>query len=93
MDIKATIDNSKMSWLQYTTVFICFLMNMLDGMDVLIISYTAPSIAEEWMVGNDPRFDFHRPENRYRRPKKYDPLRSNADGHNDFPDLIRQFSL
>jgi MFS transporter, AAHS family, 4-hydroxybenzoate transporter len=33
-----------------TTIFVCFLMNMLDGMDVMVISYTAPSLAKEWDV-------------------------------------------
>jgi len=41
---------SKMSALQYTTIFICFMLNMLDGMDVLVISYSASSIAEEWSI-------------------------------------------
>ena len=35
---------------QFTTILICFLMNMLDGMDVMVISYTAPSIAKEWVI-------------------------------------------
>ena len=42
-----------MSGLQYATVFICFLMNMRDGMDVLVIAYAAPSIAEEWAIGSE----------------------------------------
>jgi MFS transporter, AAHS family, 4-hydroxybenzoate transporter len=29
-------------------VAVCFLCNMLDGMDVLIISFTAPAIAQAW---------------------------------------------
>ncbi|MBO0931333.1 MFS transporter [Fibrella aquatilis] len=37
-----------MSRLQYTAIFVCFLMNMLDGMDVMVISYTAPAIAKDW---------------------------------------------
>ncbi len=53
MDIRSVIDNSKMGWLQYATVFICFLMNTLDGMDVLVISYAAPAIAEAW--GTSPQ--------------------------------------
>ena len=40
-----------MSKLQYTTIFVCFLMNILDGMDVLVISYCAPAIAKSWSVG------------------------------------------
>lgn len=47
---KALIDKSPMTALQYSTIFICFLMNMLDGMDVLVISYTAPAIAKAWDV-------------------------------------------
>ncbi len=36
--------------MQYVTILVCFLMNMLDGMDVLVISYTAPAIASDWMI-------------------------------------------
>ena len=41
---------NKITNLQIATIFICFLMNMLDGMDVMVISYTAPNIAKEWAV-------------------------------------------
>ncbi len=41
------------SQLQYLTLLICFLMNMLDGMDVMVISYTAPSIAKQWAVSSE----------------------------------------
>ncbi len=53
MDIKTVIDHRNLSFLQYSTIFICFLMNMLDGMDVLIISYTAPSISKEWDISSE----------------------------------------
>lgn len=39
-----------MKAMQYATILVCFLMNMLDGMDVLVISYTAPAIAADWTV-------------------------------------------
>jgi MFS transporter, AAHS family, 4-hydroxybenzoate transporter len=48
---KALIDNSPISGLQYATLFVCFVMNMLDGMDVLVMSYTAPAIAKAWSIG------------------------------------------
>jgi MFS transporter, AAHS family, 4-hydroxybenzoate transporter len=48
---KILIDNSHLSSLQYITLFVCFVMNMLDGMDVLVISFTAPAIAKAWSVG------------------------------------------
>ena len=47
---KSLIDKNPMTALQYSTIFICFLMNMLDGMDVLVISYTAPAIAKAWSI-------------------------------------------
>ncbi len=50
---KNLIDNNPLSGLQLTSIFICFLMNMLDGMDVLVISYTAPAIAKAWSIGPD----------------------------------------
>lgn len=46
-----TLDNSPMSGLQYATIFVCFLMNVLDGTDVLVISYCAPAIAKAWGIG------------------------------------------
>ena len=49
--IKSLIDGNPLSRMQYATLFICFLMNILDGMDVLVISYTAPAIAQSWNVG------------------------------------------
>jgi MFS transporter, AAHS family, 4-hydroxybenzoate transporter len=47
---KSVIDDSALSKLQYASLFICFLMNMLDGMDVLVISYSAPAIAKAWSI-------------------------------------------
>jgi MFS family permease len=37
---------------QLSTILICFLMNMLDGMDVMVVSYAAPSISEKWAVSS-----------------------------------------
>ncbi|MFZ9660786.1 MAG: MFS transporter [Chitinophagaceae bacterium] len=47
---KNEIDNSPMRLVQYVTIIVCFLMNILDGMDVIIISYTAPAIAKDWNI-------------------------------------------
>lgn len=49
-DVKSIIDTQKMTFLQYSTIFICFLMNTLDGMDVLVIAYTASAITREWSI-------------------------------------------
>jgi MFS transporter, AAHS family, 4-hydroxybenzoate transporter len=40
-------DYNKMSNTQLITILLCFLMNMLDGMDVMVVSYAAPAIAKE----------------------------------------------
>lgn len=48
--MKNKLDENPMNGLQYLVVLVCFLMNMLDGMDVMIISYTAPAIAKDWDI-------------------------------------------
>lgn len=47
---KSIFDHKPLSALQIATILVCWLMNMLDGMDVLVISYTAPAIAKAWEV-------------------------------------------
>ena len=39
-----------MTMLQVGVVTICTLLNMIDGFDVLAMSFTAPLIAKEWTV-------------------------------------------
>jgi MFS transporter, AAHS family, 4-hydroxybenzoate transporter len=40
----------RMTKVHYSILAICFLMNMCDGMDVMVISYTANSIIKEWHI-------------------------------------------
>lgn len=49
-NVSSLFDGQKMTFLQYTTIILCFIMNMLDGMDVLVISFTASSISKEWGI-------------------------------------------
>ena len=44
------IDDARISGLQMRVFAICFLMNALDGMDVLVISYAAPVLAQQWSI-------------------------------------------
>lgn len=37
--------------LQLLVVGLCVLINMLDGMDVMVIAYVAPALASDWGVG------------------------------------------
>ena len=41
---------SKMTHVHYAVVLICFLMNMCDGMNVMVVSYTAGAIAKDLAV-------------------------------------------
>ncbi|MEM6938179.1 MAG: MFS transporter [Pseudomonadota bacterium] len=47
---KDLIDHGPISALQMLVFCVCFLMNALDGMDVLVISYAAPLLAEDWSI-------------------------------------------
>jgi len=49
-DIRELIDSRPMTGLQYTVVILCFLVNVVDGMDVLVISYAARALATEWAI-------------------------------------------
>jgi MFS transporter, AAHS family, 4-hydroxybenzoate transporter len=40
----------KITNLQLSTILICFLMNMLDGMDVMVVSYAAANISKDWAI-------------------------------------------
>lgn len=50
LDARSLIDDGPISRLQYRVFAVCFLMNALDGMDVLVISYAAPLLAEDWSI-------------------------------------------
>jgi AAHS family 4-hydroxybenzoate transporter-like MFS transporter len=48
--IRDVLDNKKMAPLQILVVMICFALNMIDGMDVVLMSYAAPVLAVEWSI-------------------------------------------
>lgn len=50
MNIRKTIDENPISSLQFLVFYQCFVLNMLDGMDVLAISYSAPVISNDWAI-------------------------------------------
>jgi len=49
-DPRLILRDGRMTTFQMIVTFICVLLNMLDGFDVLAISFTAPLIAREWGV-------------------------------------------
>lgn len=50
MSKATTAEGGRWTPLQIGVVAICALINALDGMDVLIISFIAPSMAKEWAI-------------------------------------------
>ena len=50
MSIRQIVDESRLSLLQIVVIGVCFFLNMLDGMDVLAISFAAPVITEDWGI-------------------------------------------
>lgn len=48
MDIKKLINESPMSNFQVVAIFILAILNMLEGFDALVISFTGPTIQQEW---------------------------------------------
>lgn len=50
MDPRRIIGEGRMTPLQWTAVFICVVLNALDGFDVLAITFASPGIAAQWGV-------------------------------------------
>jgi benzoate transport len=48
--IKDLISNRNMSAFQVFVVIMCFIMNMNDGIDVMVVSYTGSEILTEWAL-------------------------------------------
>jgi MFS transporter, AAHS family, 4-hydroxybenzoate transporter len=48
--LKELIDNNPMSVYQIIIVAICFILNMNDGIDVLVVSFSGADIAKEWAL-------------------------------------------
>lgn len=48
--VQDQINNTPMSGFQVLAVTVCLAINMLDGYDVLVMSFTASFVAEEWAL-------------------------------------------
>jgi AAHS family 4-hydroxybenzoate transporter-like MFS transporter len=57
LDIRAFINERRMSVNQWVLVVLCFLVVAVDGMDVAIMGFVAPSIIGEWGISK-PAFGF-----------------------------------
>lgn len=45
---KNIVDQGKMSTFQIMIVAVCFILNMNDGIDMLIVSFSSVDIIKEW---------------------------------------------
>jgi MFS family permease len=50
LNIREILDHGPMTGLQIRTIAICFVLNMLDGLDIASISYAAPALSEAWQI-------------------------------------------
>jgi AAHS family 4-hydroxybenzoate transporter-like MFS transporter len=50
LDVRAYIDDRKMTGYQWLLLFLCFFIVATDGMDVAIMGFLAPDITKEWGI-------------------------------------------
>lgn len=48
--VRQTIDEAPMHALQWRVIGLCFLINMVDGIDVLAMAFTASAVAKDWQL-------------------------------------------
>ncbi|MDD9798563.1 MAG: MFS transporter [Alphaproteobacteria bacterium] len=53
--ISERIDNSPISFGQYAVIVICFILNMLDGFDIVSMSVVASTVSEAWSIEPEKR--------------------------------------
>lgn len=52
MDLKTKIKNSPMTWFQVRAIAICFILNLVDGYDVVIMPLSSPQVSQAWALDN-----------------------------------------
>jgi benzoate transport len=49
-DVRKLIDDGRLTGVQLGVFLICLIMNMLDGMDVMVISYSSSALSADWGI-------------------------------------------
>ncbi|MFL1408968.1 MFS transporter [Acinetobacter baumannii] len=49
-DVLSEINHNKMSRYQWFIILICICLNIIDGFDVMVMAFTAPSVSAEWSL-------------------------------------------
>jgi benzoate transport len=52
MHITSQVEQGPMTRFQIVAITVCIVINMMDGFDVLVMAFTAPSISAEWQLSN-----------------------------------------
>jgi len=50
ISLQQAIDRQPLSWLQIRVILLCWLVNLLDGFDLLAIAFAAPAISAAWQL-------------------------------------------
>ncbi len=50
-DLRRALDDEPMRPFQWLAVAVCIVLNLIDGFDVLVMAFTASSVAAEWNLG------------------------------------------
>jgi benzoate transport len=48
--LRAALDDGPMTWFQWRAVLVCVVLNMIDGFDVLVMSFTAKPVGAQWQL-------------------------------------------
>ena len=51
LNIREFLNSNKLSMQQWILIILCFFIVAIDGMDVAIMGFVAPSILAEWNIG------------------------------------------
>src|SRR3954454_6037937 len=46
--LRTVLDDSPMTWFQWRAILVCVVLNMVDGFDVLVMSFSAKPVGAEW---------------------------------------------
>src|SRR5690625_3551595 len=48
LSLRQQLDAAPMGRLQWQAIALCFLINAIDGVDVLVMSFTASAVSKDW---------------------------------------------
>ncbi|MFI6927086.1 MFS transporter [Nonomuraea spiralis] len=51
-ELRARVDGSPMSRAQWSAVAVCVLLNVVDGFDIMVMSFTAAAVSQEWSLSS-----------------------------------------